>query len=406
MQRRNNSWCQLCAATGALITAASSAAFADGKPTFDIYGFAQADGIYDVDRVDPTWEDTLRPSKIPTEEGVFGSDGQTLFSAKQSRFGVKGDIPVDSKMGDITFKFEFDMFGVGVDAGQTTIRLRHAYGEWGPLLAGQTNSLFMDGDVFPNVVDYWGPSGMVFLRNPQIRYTFYRGESDSFAVALEKPANDTDVGQIRTLDPSIGNNITDDQKLPDLTAHYNISQGWGHFQIAGILRRVGFNTLNVPDNRPKGSELGWGVDVTGHVNVWGTDKLIGGVVFGDGIANYMNDGGVDLAAKGSGLGDIKATAVPLVGVIAYLDHYWNSKKSLSTSIGYSFTQVDNQSLQDDTAFRKGEYASVNLLYTPVKNFLVGGELLWGQREDKDHSHGDDVRFQFTVKYDFGASISL
>ena len=51
-------------------------------------------------------------------------------------------------------KFEFDMFGVGSDEGKTTIRLRHAYGELGQFLAGQTNSLFMDIDVFPNTIDY------------------------------------------------------------------------------------------------------------------------------------------------------------------------------------------------------------------------------------------------------------
>lgn len=46
------------------------------------------------------------------------------------------------------------MFGVGLDAGQTTIRLRHAYGSWGPILGGQTHSLFMDIDLFPNIIDY------------------------------------------------------------------------------------------------------------------------------------------------------------------------------------------------------------------------------------------------------------
>ena len=35
------------------------------------------------------------------------------------------------------------MFGVGPDAGQTTIRLRHAYGQWRQIGAGQTNSQFM-----------------------------------------------------------------------------------------------------------------------------------------------------------------------------------------------------------------------------------------------------------------------
>ncbi|HWT98194.1 MAG TPA: DcaP family trimeric outer membrane transporter, partial [Terriglobales bacterium] len=132
---------------------------ADAKPSFTLYGTAQLDYIYDVHRVDPSWEDALRPSKIPTTEGLFGSNGQSLFSVKQSRFGVTGDVPVGRKLSDIDFKFEFDMFGVGADAGKTTIRLRHAYVQWGDLLAGQTNSVFMDGAAFPNVIDYWRPTG-------------------------------------------------------------------------------------------------------------------------------------------------------------------------------------------------------------------------------------------------------
>jgi hypothetical protein len=64
----------------------------------------------------------------------------------------------------------------------------------GPGPGRQTNSLFMDGDIFPNTIDYWGPTGMVFLRNPQLRYT-YRDGPDQFAVAIEKPGNDIDAGQ-------------------------------------------------------------------------------------------------------------------------------------------------------------------------------------------------------------------
>jgi hypothetical protein len=391
----------LCALTGAF---AATAAHADTKATFNIYGFAQADYIYDANRVDPAWDDTLRPSKIPTDDGVFGSDGQSIFSAKQSRFGVKGDIPVGNGFSDITFKFEFDMFGVGVDAGQTTIRLRHAYGEWGQLLAGQTNSVFMDGDVFPNVVDYWGPAGMVFLRNPQLRWTPYRTANSSFAIAIEKPSNDIDVGTIRELDPELGANLENDEKLPDLTAHFYTSDTWGHFQIAGILRDVAYDTVGTPDNEPKSSQLGWGVNATGHVAVLERDKLIGAVVYGQGIASYMNDGGVDLAPEGTSLADIHAKAVPLLGVVAYYDHYWDSK--FSTSIGYSFTKVNNTGLQEPEAFQKGEYASINLLYTPVKNFLIGGEVLWGQRTDHDGNAGDDLRFQVSVKYDFGTTISI
>ena len=34
---------------------------------------------------------------------------------------------------------------------------------------GQSYSNFMDIDVVPNTIDYWGPGGMVFVRNPQLR---------------------------------------------------------------------------------------------------------------------------------------------------------------------------------------------------------------------------------------------
>jgi hypothetical protein len=28
-------------------------------------------------------------------------------------------------------------------------------------------------DIFPNTIDYWGPTGMVFYRNQQARYSFH-----------------------------------------------------------------------------------------------------------------------------------------------------------------------------------------------------------------------------------------
>lgn len=393
----------LCLSAIVGFVADAGTAHADVGTSFKIYGFAEADYIYDSKRVDPSWDDAFRPSKIATPEGEFGSDGQSSLSVKQSRFGVSGSQPTDTGWGPVTFKFEFDLFGVGADEGQTTFRLRHAYGEWGPLLAGQTNSLFMDGDVFPNVIDYWGPAGMVFLRTPQIRYTPYRTEHSHFAIAIEKPSNDIDPGTIRELDPDLGANIENDEKMPDLTMHYYTSDTWGHAQLAGILRRVGYDTLGSPDNDPKGAQLGWGVNFGAHVNLFDKDKLIGQVVHGNGIASYMNDGGVDLSAKGVP-GAIQPEAVPLTGVVAYYDRTWNDH--FTSSLGYSFTQVDNTNLQEASAFHKGQYASVNLLWTPTKNILIGGELLWGKRTNFDGDTGDDVRFQFSVKYSWDKGFDI
>ena len=366
------------------------------KKSFEVYGFVQADYVQDFKRVDPNWDDTLRPSRIPTTEGQFGQNGQAIIGARQSRFGVQGHLPVNGN--DIYTKFEIDMFGVGVDEGQTTIRLRHAYGEWKEWLAGQTHSLFMNIDVFPNTIDYWGPNGMVFLRNPQIRYTPFKGDN-TFSVAIEKPSDDIDVGKIRQVDEEFGDNIQSNEKYPDLTAQFRMTRDWGHFQAGGILRRIGYETLTTSNNRPNDEVWGYGLSVSSNIKFQGKDRLILSAVAGRGIASYMNDGGTDLGPEGK-LPSLRAEAVPLLGLVGYYDHYWSEK--FSSAIGYSRTQVDNTSFQEDNAFHKGEYASVNLLHYPEKNIMAGVEFLWGSREDKNGAYGTDYRTQVSFKYSFSS----
>jgi len=395
----------LALAVGLLCGAAANAA--DTGRSFEIYGFAQADYNQDITgRLDPSWDDAFRPSKICID-GACGTDGQSSLSVKQSRFGVKGVLPTTEGGNPINFKFEFDLFGVGVDAGQTTFRLRHAYGEWGSLLAGQTNSLFMDGDVFPNTIDYWGPTGMVFYRNVQIRWTPYKTENSHFAIAIERPGNDVDSGNIRLVQGFEGVQIQNDETLPDLTAQWRIGGGWGHFQAAGILRKVGYEyKINPEDKWKSGSQGGWGINLGSTINTFGDDKVLLQVVYGDGIASYMNDGGMDIAPTASfdaeTVTGIKSKAVPLLGVVAYYDHWWSKK--WSSSIGYSMTQVDNTNFQDASAYHKGDYASVNLLTYPIDNLMIGGELLYGKRTNNDGASDDNVRFQFTVKYNFGIKL--
>jgi hypothetical protein len=384
--------------------AAATSQAADTEKSFEIYGFAQADAIYDFGRMNPDWQDAFRPSKIANPEGIYGSNGDSSVSVKQSRFGVKGTMPTADGHDPITFKFEFDLFGVGSDAGQTTFRLRHAYGEWGSLLAGQTNSIFMDIDVFPNTIDYWGPNGMVFWRNVQIRWTPWKTEHSSFAVGIEEPTNDIDTGQIREFDPTLGENIQSHTTVPNLAAHWNTAGDWGHVQVAGILRDLGYDTKGTENNKPKGSVTGWGVNLSGTINVFEKDKILLQYVYGHGIASYMNDGGMDMSAKGrlpteTDPGNVSPEAIPLTGIVAYYDHYWNNE--FSTSFGYSTTFVNNSSLQYPDTFKKGQYASANLLYTPVPNVMIGGEFLWGDLEYKDGSTQDDSRVQFSVKYSWG-----
>jgi hypothetical protein len=384
---------------------AAGAAHAEG-PTFEVYGFAQVDYIQDFNRVNPAWEDTLRPSRIPTTTGQFGDNGQASFSAKQSRLGFVARQDIAGQPAEV--KVDFDFFGVGADEGKTAVRLRHAYGSWGPVLGGQTESVFMDLATFPNVIDYWGPNGMVFLRTPQIRYTYKTGPHE-IAVAIEKPGNDVDPGNIRIIDPEIAANISGSEELPDFTAHYRYGADWGDVQIAGILRRVGFDTAGTPNNEPKGHKTGWGLNASWNTKTFGKDVAHLSVVYGEGIASYMNDGGTDLGPKGS-FGpsppifpvppgqSIAPDVVPLLGLVLYYDHYWTD--NWSSSIGWSETKVKNLSLQAHDAYKNGQYASVNLLWTPESHLMFGVEYLWGQRDDKDNKTGNDNRIQVSAKYSF------
>nr|WP_310522459.1 DcaP family trimeric outer membrane transporter [Polymorphobacter sp.] len=385
-------------AASALLALASGAGAAEA-PDFELYGTIQLDYIQNFRRADPDWTSALRPSRIPTTKGQFGPDGEADLSVKQSKFGVKADIPAGAH--DLTTQFEFDMFGVGDNAGQTTFRLRHAWASWGPLLIGQTNTLFMDGDLFPNVVDYWGPTGMVFLRNPQVRLTVVDKAGFKFAFAIEKANTDVDVGDIREIDPDLGANIQDATPLPDLTLQARYAGDWGHVQLSALLSKLAYETIGTPDNQPRGSQFGWGLNLGTSFNVAPATTLRAGVVYGHGIASYMNDGGTDLAPRVTNAAPgLEAQAVPLLGIIAYVDHRWS--KSFTSALGYSLTKVENTDFQSASAYHKGEYASGNLLWEPVPHILVGGELMYGKRTDNDGASGDDIRTQLTFKASFSS----
>jgi hypothetical protein len=360
--------------------------------TLEVYGFVQADFIQDFNRVDPSWNAALRPSKIPVTcpgDAGCGKDGETIFSMRQTRLGFLGTMP--SEFGEITGKLEADLFGVGTDAGQTTLRLRHAYGEMGQFLAGQTNSLFMDGDVFPNTIDYWGPAGMVFFRNIQARWTPIKKDGMKVAFALEAPGSAIDSDVIR-VDPSLrGRN-----KYPDITGQFRQDMPWGHYQVAGIFRQIGYESPANPNNDPSGSKTGYGVNLSGSYKIQGENKILAQLAMGKGIGNYMNDAGIDLAT--SAVVNPAVEAVPLVGWLVYYDHWWQPQ--LSSSVGFSQTRLDNTGGQANTALRTASYFSVNLLWYPTKKVMFGGELLWGERKNKDGANADDTRLQFSAKYTF------
>ena len=359
------------------------------KARLEIYGFVQADFTQGFKLMNPDWYSAVRPSQIPVNcpgSPGCGADGYTNFSVKQTRLGVNGYTPTSA--GEVRGQFEFDLFGVGADAGQTTIRVRQAWASLGEFLVGQTNSLFMDGDVFPNTIEYWGPSGMIFFRNIQARWTPYNKDGKTFAVALEQPGTVVDSTSAGLAGVSSHNIV------PDLTAQWKMETAWGHYQLAGILRDLGYQTAGAPGGSPSGSRTGYGLNLSGSYNTVGKDKVVGQLAYGKGIAAYSNDCCVDLASNAAG----SPEAVSLLDWLLYYDHWWND--TLSSSIGYSRNFQSNTSGQTTAAQRVGQYASANLLWYPVRNVMTGVELIWGERENNNGASANDTRIQFSGQYKF------
>jgi len=368
----------------------------DGASRFDIYGFAMMDMGYQTKQNDPLWFDVLRPTKLPSADKQFGEDGRWFMGVRQSRFGVKSFTPTD--LGELRTTFEFELFGTGVDAGQTTLRLRHAYGELGKFGFGQTWSPFMDIDVFPNSIEYWGPNGMVFFRNVQARWMPIQGDR-RLTIALERPGASGDGGVYSDFIQQ--QNVKARFPLPDLSGEYHVGMPWGYVEAAGIVRQMNWDDTNPAAPDLSGDATGWGLNFSSNIKAGrGTARL--SVVYGEGIENYMNDAPVDVAPDSLSPTNIEGKALPVLGIVAFYDVQWNER--WSSTAGYSSVDIDNTNGQRPDAFKRGQYALANLLYYPAKNVMVGGELQWGDREDKGGFTSDDLRFQVSAKYNFSTSI--
>jgi hypothetical protein len=358
---------------------------------------------YQFNQSNPDWFDVVRPTQLPSFENQYGANGHVFFGTRQTRFGVRTETP--TKYGDLKTLFEFELFGTGVDAGQTTFRLRHAYGELGPVGAGQTWSPFMDIDVFPNTLEYWGPNGMVFFRNVQVRWMPIKGDS-RVTIALERPGASADQG--RYADRVELQGVTPKLDLPVLSGEARLGRMWGYVEVAGILRRIRWVDQDGDQFDLGGTAVGWGVNLSSNLKFSPKDIGRFQVVYGEGIQNYMNDAPADVGVRNN-FSDprrpIEGVALPVLGVVAFLDHTWNER--FTSSVGYSLLDIQNSDGQSPSAFNQGHYAVGNLIYYPTANVLVGGEFQFGRRLNfTDGWNVNDYRVQFSFKYSFSKVFGL
>jgi len=388
----------------AVVLAQTPAAPAGQNPSLEVYGFGMVDAIADFKQNNPDWYDVARPSRLPAYANQFGQDGHFYMSARQTRFGVRGTTPTAT--GDVKAQFEFDLCGTGMDAGLTTIRFRHGWGQYRQIGGGQTNTQFMDIDVFPNTIEYWGPNGMMFVRNPQLFWEpIAKADGTNLRIAIENPGGSGDAGLVSDRVELQG--ATARFPAPDFTGHYRMARPKGYVQVGGVLGYLGFDdnvktdTVDLSDGVWR-----WGVNGSTNYKATDTDVLRAQFTYGAGIANYFNDAPIDVGLQknpGNTTKPVEGKALPIFGMIVALDHNWNEK--LSSAIFYSRVDVSNSDLQAPSAYKNGQYMAFNLLLAPAKNVLYGGEFQWVNRSNfSDGFSVNDYRIQFSFKYSFSAKV--
>ena len=93
---------------------------------------------------------------------------------------------------------------------------------WAPV---STWSPFTDPDVFPNSLEYWGPTGLPWFRNVQLRYTAIQTDKSNLMIALARPGASGDQGVYADRIELEG--IRARFPLPDFAAAYKYHGGLG-----------------------------------------------------------------------------------------------------------------------------------------------------------------------------------
>ncbi len=363
------------------------------------YGFVRLDGIFDLNPIGST--DSFVTSSIPIPQGR-GQNAE--LNPRYTRFGFMSYTPTEVNDWTVETKLEMDFFNGNTSGafGSFPLRLRFAYLDWGYFRAGQDASVFMDYDVYPNVLDYQGPNGMILMRQPVLRMTLPLGDQVHWAIAIEQPFSD--------ITPSAGGKGIQD--VPDLTTNLRYDSGLGHVQVAGLFRKI----TNQPEVGNDQSLFGWGVNLTGDYHLWaalmGTNpatkenptglersRFLGQYAVGYGMSRYINDVnglGLDAAAGPNGMFKL----IQGVGWFGAYEHWWSEKWTSTFLYGESRLFIPSTlDLPPDT-YSLAQYAAVNLVWLPLPNMMIGAEYLYGSRINLNSGSGWAHRGQIAWQYNF------
>ncbi|MEM1197193.1 MAG: DcaP family trimeric outer membrane transporter [Pseudomonadota bacterium] len=328
--------------------------------------------------------DFLIPVAIPVGGEASGFD--TDFSARQTRFLFKTetDVGADHKLtGLIELDFNVTEGGNERISNSFVPRIRQALINYDNWTFGQGWSTFQNVGALPDSLDFIGVTpGTVFDRQPLIRYT-----NGGLQIAVEQP-------ETVVTSQTGARVLAGDDQLPDVVARYNWSGDWGSLSAAGILRQLHVSTddlMGVDDDA-----LGYGLSVSGKVNIGDGDDFRFMATAGDGLGRYIGLNIVnDAAIKMDGSLDPIFT---YSGFAAYR-HQWSDK--VRSSLAGAYFKADNPVLlTTDQVTDESWNVFANLIWNPVGPIDIGVELMYAERTLEDGQSGNLQRLQFSTRYNF------
>ena len=326
----------------------------------------------------------LFPSAIPVGGEPSGFD--TDFSSRQSRF----IFTTATDVGDAhKLKSHIELDFIVTEGGNKRItnsftpRLRQAFITYDNWLFGQAWSNFQNLKALPDTLDFIGITpGTVFNRQPQVRWS-----KNGLSVSLESP--DT-VITTRT-----GTMIEGDNDVaPDLVVRKDFVRPWGHVTTAVIARmlRVGDKSMIAGND----TALGYGMSVSGRINLGKRDNLRFMANAGDGIGRYIGLNLVNDAAV-----DNNSNLDPIFTISGYgaYQHFWSPR--LRSSVAASYFKADNPVAFTTRLVTDESWNGLaNLIWNPVDPLDIGIEVMYAQRQLEDGRSGNLQRVQFSTRYNF------
>ena len=365
------------------------------------HGQIMTDAGYNFNQVNPDFYDVMRPTQLPSYKNEYGTDGNVFFSVRQTMLGTWFYLPTQKGM--LKARFAFDLFGVGPNVGQTTFHMLYAWVEWHRFGVGYTWSQFCDFDVFPKMIEYWGPAGLSLCKSIILRYSPIMG-ANRLSIALERPGATADKGIYR--DRIELEDVVPKFFLPDFSAEFRMTRDWGYVELAGVLRMIKWVDQGTDAYDLSGEAIGWGFNLSSNLNLGKKDVFKGLFITGKAIQNLMNDAPTDIGIQNNfsdTLSPVKGVPLPVISFSAYLDHRWSNR--FSSCMGYSAIFTDNSDGQEASAFRQGHYATINLLYYPFDNLMAGLELQWIRRVNyNDGWKTNTTKIQFSLRYNFSVPV--